>query len=50
MDNRAEVREFLTSRRARVNPEDVNLPAGSNRRVAGLRRAEVADLAGVSVE
>lgn len=50
MDNRAEVRELLTSRRARVTPEDVGLPAGSNRRVAGLRRTEVATLAGVSVE
>ncbi|WP_024793629.1 helix-turn-helix transcriptional regulator [Tomitella biformata] len=50
MDNRAEVREFLTSRRARVTPERVGLPAGTNRRVAGLRRSEVATLAGVSVE
>ncbi|MFC6065943.1 helix-turn-helix transcriptional regulator [Streptomyces ochraceiscleroticus] len=50
MDNRAEVREFLTSRRARVSPEDVGLPAGTNRRVSGLRRSEVAALAGVSVE
>ncbi|NDK87996.1 helix-turn-helix transcriptional regulator [Gordonia desulfuricans] len=50
MDNRAEVREFLTSRRARVTPDDVGLPAGTNRRVAGLRRTEVAILAGVSVE
>ncbi len=50
VDNRAEVREFLTSRRARVSPEDVGLPAGTNRRVSGLRRSEVAALAGVSVE
>lgn len=50
MDNRAEVREFLTSRRARIRPEDVGLPRGTNRRVAGLRRSEVATLAGVSVE
>lgn len=50
MDNRAEVREFLTSRRAKVTPGDVGLPAGSNRRVQGLRRSEVATLAGVSVE
>lgn len=50
MDNRAEVREFLTSRRARVTPDQVGLPAGANRRVAGLRRTEVATLAGVSVE
>lgn len=50
MDNRAEVREFLVSRRARVTPDQVGLPAGGNRRVAGLRRSEVATLAGVSVE
>ncbi|OFI39141.1 transcriptional regulator [Arthrobacter sp. SW1] len=50
MDNRADVREFLTSRRARISPEDIGLPTGSNRRVAGLRRSEVATLAGVSVE
>lgn len=50
MDNRAEVREFLTSRRAKVTPGDAGLPAGSNRRVQGLRRSEVATLAGVSVE
>ncbi|WP_105565336.1 helix-turn-helix transcriptional regulator [Microbacterium halophytorum] len=50
MDNKAEVREFLTSRRAKVEPKDVDLPAGTNRRVAGLRRSEVATLAGVSVE
>ena len=50
MDNRAEVREFLTSRRARITPEDVGLPPGATRRVNGLRRSEVATLAGVSVE
>ena len=50
MDNRAEVREFLTTRRARVTPGQVGLPAGTNRRVTGLRRSEVATLAGVSVE
>lgn len=50
MDNKAEVREFLMSRRARISPADVGLPAGANRRVAGLRRAEVAMLADVSVE
>lgn len=50
MDNRAEVREFLTTRRARVTPEQVGLPEGTNRRVKGLRRTEVAALAGVSVE
>lgn len=50
MDNRTEVREFLTSRRARVTPEKVGLPSGANRRVEGLRRSEVATLAGLSVE
>ncbi|MEV7886822.1 helix-turn-helix domain-containing protein [Streptomyces sp. NPDC002817] len=50
MDNRDEVREFLTSRRARITPERVGLPAGTRRRVAGLRRSEVAALADVSVE
>jgi transcriptional regulator with XRE-family HTH domain len=50
MDNRAEVREFLITRRARVTPEAVGITAGGNRRVAGLRRSEVASLAGVSVE
>jgi transcriptional regulator with XRE-family HTH domain len=50
MDNRAEVREFLMSRRAKVTPAEAGLAAGSNRRVAGLRRTEVALLAGVSVE
>ncbi|MBS1673600.1 MAG: helix-turn-helix domain-containing protein [Actinobacteria bacterium] len=50
MDNKAEVREFLTSRRARLTPEMVGLPGGSNRRVPGLRRSEVATLAGVSIE
>ncbi|MFJ6797258.1 helix-turn-helix transcriptional regulator [Streptomyces sp. NPDC091268] len=50
MDNQAEVREFLTSRRAKINPEQAGLPAGSRRRVPGLRRSEVAALADVSVE
>ncbi len=50
MDNRAEVREFLMSRRAKVTPADAGIAAGANRRVAGLRRTEVALLAGVSVE
>jgi transcriptional regulator with XRE-family HTH domain len=51
VDNRDEVREFLASRRARLTPEQAGLavPRG-HRRVAGLRRGEVADLAGVSVE
>ncbi|MET0702128.1 MAG: helix-turn-helix transcriptional regulator [Mycobacterium sp.] len=51
MDPRAEVREFLSSRRARINPAQAGLPAyGGNRRVKGLRREEVAMLAGVSVD
>lgn len=50
MDNRNEVREFLMSRRARITPEQAGLTASGNRRVAGLRRNEVAVLAGVSVE
>ncbi|WP_367127603.1 helix-turn-helix transcriptional regulator [Saccharothrix sp. HUAS TT1] len=50
MDNRSEVREFLVSRRARVTPHQAGLPSGGNRRVPGLRRTEVAVLAGVSVE
>ncbi|MEV5069568.1 helix-turn-helix domain-containing protein [Microbacterium sp. LMI12-1-1.1] len=50
-DIRAEVKEFLSSRRARLTPEQAGLPAyGGNRRVAGLRREEVAMLAGVSVD
>ncbi|MEV0218900.1 helix-turn-helix transcriptional regulator [Streptomyces sp. NPDC050704] len=50
MDNRDEVREFLTSRRAKITPERAGLPAGSRRRVPGLRRSEVATLADVSVD
>ncbi|MFI9389494.1 helix-turn-helix transcriptional regulator [Streptomyces bauhiniae] len=50
MDNRDEVREFLTSRRAKITPERAGLPAGPRRRVPGLRRSEVAALADVSVE
>lgn len=50
MDNRAEVREFLMSRRAKITPERVGLPASGARRVPGLRRSEVATLAGLSVE
>lgn len=46
-----ELREFLSSRRAALRPEDVGLPASlSSRRVRGLRREEVAILAGVSVD
>lgn len=50
MENRSEVREFLMTRRARLTTEAAGLPSGTNRRVAGLRRSEVAMLAGVSVE
>lgn len=51
MDGGNELREFLVSRRARITPEQAKLPAyGGNRRVAGLRREEVAMLAGVSVD
>lgn len=51
MDHRSEVREFLSSRRARITPEQVGLATdGSVRRVPGLRREEVAALAGVSVD
>ncbi|GAB3418368.1 helix-turn-helix transcriptional regulator [Flindersiella endophytica] len=49
--DRAEIREFLGSRRARLTPEQAGLPVyGGNRRVKGLRREEVAMLAGVSVD
>jgi transcriptional regulator with XRE-family HTH domain len=52
MDHRAQVREFLISRRERITPSQAGLPAygGSNRRVKGLRREEVALLAGVSID
>jgi len=51
MDNRAQVREFLISRRARISPQQAGLPAyGGHRRVQGLRREEVALLAGVSID
>lgn len=51
IDLRSEIREFLASRRARLTPDQAGLPAyGGNRRVKGLRREEVAMLAGVSVD
>jgi hypothetical protein len=51
VDNRSEIRQFLASRRARITPQQAGLPAyGGNRRVSGLRREEVALLAGVSVD
>jgi transcriptional regulator with XRE-family HTH domain len=46
---RGELAAFLRSRRERISPEDVGLPVGSRRRTAGLRREEVAQLAGVGV-
>jgi len=50
-DIRGEVRQFLTTRRAKVTPEQADLPRyGGRRRVAGLRRDEVALLAGISIE
>jgi transcriptional regulator with XRE-family HTH domain len=51
MDNRAQIREFLISRRERISPAQAGLPAyGGNRRVKGLRREEVGLLAGVSID
>lgn len=51
MDHRSEVREFLVTRRGRITPDRAGLPAyGGNRRVPGLRREEVALLAGMSVD
>ncbi|MET7548344.1 MULTISPECIES: helix-turn-helix domain-containing protein [unclassified Streptomyces] len=50
LDPRAELSEFLRTRRARLKPEDVGLrDFGRHRRVPGLRREELAQLAGVSV-
>lgn len=50
-DLRAQVKDFLTSRRARITPDKAGLPAyGANRRVPGLRREEVAMLAGMSID
>ena len=51
MEDRDGIREFLASRRAKITPEQAGLPVyGTNRRVKGLRREEVAMLAGISVE
>jgi len=46
----SDIAEFLTSRRAKITPEQAGLPTYGRRRVKGLRREEVASLAGVSVE
>jgi transcriptional regulator with XRE-family HTH domain len=48
-ERRAELRRFLKDRRARVSPADVGIPAIGRRRVSGLRREEVATLAGIGV-
>lgn len=51
MDPKAEIREFLSTRRGRITPDQAGLPVyGTNRRVTGLRREEVAMLAGISAE
>jgi transcriptional regulator with XRE-family HTH domain len=51
VDNRSEIRDFLATRRARITPEQAGLlPGGGRRRVPGLRREEVAVLAGVSTD
>jgi transcriptional regulator with XRE-family HTH domain len=50
MAKNGELREFLRTRRARVRPEDVGIETGGRRRVPGLRREEVAMLAGVSLD
>ncbi|TDO47211.1 helix-turn-helix protein [Kribbella sp. VKM Ac-2527] len=51
-DARTEIREFLSTRRAKISPEQAGLPVygGARRRVSGLRREEVALLAGISTE
>ena len=48
VDNRTEIRDFLATRRAKLTPAQVGLPTAGRRRVPGLRREEVAVLAGVS--
>ena len=50
MDSRAEIKDFLATRRAKITPAQVGLPTSGRRRVPGLRREEVAVLAGVSPE
>lgn len=52
MDTAQDIREFLATRRAKITPQQAGLPAfgGGNRRVPGLRREEVALLAGVSID
>ncbi|MFI6322713.1 helix-turn-helix transcriptional regulator [Nonomuraea sp. NPDC050556] len=48
--NREELAEFLRTRRARILPKDVGLPQNGARRTPGLRRQEVAQLAGMSID
>ena len=48
--NRGELATFLRTRRHRLCPADVGLPGGGRRRTPGLRRQEVAQLAGISVD
>ncbi|MEU6071628.1 MULTISPECIES: helix-turn-helix transcriptional regulator [Streptomyces] len=48
--NQSELAAYLKSRRDRIRPADVGLPAGPRRRVPGLRREEVAQLAGLSAD
>jgi transcriptional regulator with XRE-family HTH domain len=50
VDTRAEIRDFLATRRAKISPEEAGLPSTGRRRVPGLRREEVAVLAGVSTD
>ncbi|MEV0063179.1 helix-turn-helix transcriptional regulator [Nocardia sp. NPDC050718] len=50
MEFAEDIKEFLTTRRAKIVPGQVGLPTSGRRRVAGLRREEVALLAGVSAE
>lgn len=50
MDVTKDIKDFLMTRRARITPEQVGLEPGRRRRVLGLRREEVAHLAGVSIE
>jgi transcriptional regulator with XRE-family HTH domain len=50
VDATNDIAEFLTTRRAKITPEQAGLPSYGKRRVPGLRREEVASLAGMSVE
>ena len=48
-ERRSELTDFLRTRRAQVTPQDAGLPANGRRRTPGLRREEVAQLAGVGL-